>query len=114
MATHGRAITAALYEHQNKLQQYTDLEEILLCLKKKGIIKNDEYHEMMELTKEKKKNQVLFILKKISSAGDNAFLALLECLKAKQRDLAEAMLVIVERIDEPYAKELRNSKWLSS
>ena len=114
MATHGRAITAALYEHQNKLQQYTDLEEILLCLKKKGIIENDEYHEMMELTKEKKKRQVLFIHNKISSAGDKAFLALLECLKAKYGDLAESILTTLEREDKTYAKEVRISKWLSS
>ncbi|CAG0889786.1 unnamed protein product [Darwinula stevensoni] len=76
-------------------------------LKKKKIIENDEYHEMMEVTKEKKKNQVLFLLKKISSAGDNAFLALLECLKAKYRDLAEALLATLEREDEVYAKEVR-------
>ncbi|CAG0895641.1 unnamed protein product [Darwinula stevensoni] len=110
MTTHGDAISAALDEHKNTFQQYTDLEEIFLCLKRKKIIENDEYHEMMKETSGRKKKQVLFLHEKIISAGDNAFIALLECLKARYKDLAEALLRTLEMEDEAFAKEVRN-KW---
>ena len=108
MATHGAAITHALYEHINTFQQYTNLEEIVLCLMRKKEIENDEFHEMMNL--ETRKKQVLFLFGKISRAGDNAFMGLLECLQAKYRDLAEALLTTLEREDAGYAKEIRLSK----
>ena len=107
---HGDAISSALYEHKNKFQQYTDLEEIFLCLKRKKIIENDEFHEMVEKTEGIKKKQVFFLLKKISNSGESAFLALLECLEAKYQDLAEALLTTMEDEDEDYAKEVRLSK----
>ncbi|CAG0903268.1 unnamed protein product [Darwinula stevensoni] len=110
MTTHGPAISAIMAEHKNTFQQYIDLEEILLCLKRKNVIQDDEYHDLMEETREKKKKQTLFLLKKIPAAGDNAFLLFLECLKKRHMNLAEALLKSLDQEDEAYAKEVR-IKW---
>ena len=112
MATHGAAISSALYEHKDTFQQYIDLEEILLCLRNKEIVQNDEYQEMTEVTEEKKKKQTLFLLKKISTAGEKAFLALLDCLKEKHEDLAGALLMTLARKAKEYAEEVRISKFM--
>ncbi|CAG0889787.1 unnamed protein product [Darwinula stevensoni] len=96
MATLGAAVSAVMAEHLNTFQQFIDLDEILLCLMIKNVIQNDEYHELMEETRERRRKQALFLLKKIPTAGDGAFLALLECLNLKHRKLAETLLTSLE------------------
>ncbi|CAG0900525.1 unnamed protein product [Darwinula stevensoni] len=110
MATPGAAVSAVMAEHLNTYQQYTDLEEILRCLLIKKVIQLDEYHEQMDETREKRKKQALFLLRKIPTAGDGAFLAFLECLKEKHRNLAETLLTSLGQKNEAYAREVR-AQW---
>ncbi|CAG0894501.1 unnamed protein product [Darwinula stevensoni] len=107
MTTHSQAISNVLAEYKNTFQWHTELEDILLCLKTKGIIHDDEYHEMVEETRERRKKQTLFLLRVIPTRGDNAFPALLQCLMEKYSDLVQALLTSLESRDRPYAMELR-------
>ena len=79
-------------------------------MKMKGIIQDDEYHELLEEPREKRKKQTLFLLKVIPTRGDNAFPALLQCLMEKHPDLVLALLTCLEGKDKVYALALRKSK----
>ena len=109
MASNSQAISDVLAEYKNTFQQFVDLEEILLCLKKKGIILNDEFHELHEETMEKRKKQTLFLLKIIPMRGDNAFPALLECLRERYEDLVKELeTTLGEKIA---ASQKKRCKW---
>ncbi|CAG0888596.1 unnamed protein product [Darwinula stevensoni] len=103
-------VSAVMAEHLKTFQQYTDLEEILLCLLMKGVIKNDEFLGLMNETREKRRKQALFLLEKIPTAGDGAFLAFLECLKKNHRKLAETLLKSLGQKNEAYTREVR-AQW---
>ena len=97
------AITAALSHHANEIQQFIDIEKILLCLRSKGIVQNSEY---LENVKKNKKEQALFLQEKISTGGDDAFPALLECLKMNNhKSLVENILKFLEKQAESLEKE---------
>ena len=94
-----------MIEYKATFEEFTDTEEILLCLRKKGIIRHNEYLGKVGKTEENKKAQVFFLLEKIPNGGERAFPALLECLKEKHGDLAVALLKILEKRAESLEKD---------
>ncbi|CAG0895643.1 unnamed protein product [Darwinula stevensoni] len=112
MLTDSGAISAVIAENLQTFRQRIELDEILLCLKKKSIIEHDEYIECTNHTKNKSKIQADFILEKIPRAGDKAFPALLECLNEKYPDFVETLLKAMEKKDANYAQTLRDGKYI--
>ena len=110
MALYGDVISSVLNQYQESFQQHTDLEYILSCLKREGLIEDDEYEEQRKQKEGKEKNLTLFLFNKIRRGGDKAFPALLKCLKKKYLSLAKSLLQSVGEKNEKYAKELRIRK----
>ncbi|CAG0897333.1 unnamed protein product [Darwinula stevensoni] len=93
------------------LVEYTEalllihLDDVLLDLRRKGVVWDDEFIEMVG----ERTRIVRFLQEMIPIRGDNAFIALLECLKREHPTLVQAMVTSVKERDRAYGMTLRTS-----
>ncbi|CAG0905439.1 unnamed protein product [Darwinula stevensoni] len=116
MAVHGQAVSDVLFAHLKEFQLFANIGEILLGLRKKNVIEDDEYLEVID---ESKKKQARFLIEKIPRGGDNAFKALLESIFEKDKPFAEKLLKSLEQHESTsassFARKLRKDlKWATA
>ena len=105
MAVHGQAVSDVLFEYYKEFQQYGMFGDVLLGLRQRKVIEDDEFKEYIQKSR---KEQVLFLVDKIPTGGDNAFRALLESISEKDETFAKKLLESMEKKDPAFARTLRN------